>query len=336
MTSFNFGNIKKIILLGGSEILPKIANLFTSNNIEVIVFSSKRHLEEKFNNVSLKEILIKNQIKYFESVNINKDENIKKVITENTIALSLGAAWILKKEFIDLFNGKLVNLHGARLPQNRGCAGISWQIMRKNKLGFCLLHKVDEGVDTGEIIKYKEFIYPAECKTPLDFHNYYFEQNLIFLKDFINEIKQNKSFTLICQPEYLSTYWPRLYTEKHGYINWDWKLEDLETFINAFDSPYQGASTFINEKRVFLKNCLADYNDGSFHPFQTGIVYRKNDDMLFVCAQTGTLIVREIVDKNGANKINEIQVGDRFYTPIDLLEKAKQYRAIYTPSGIKE
>ena len=103
--------------------------------------------------------------------------------------MSIGAAWIFKDYVIkDLFKKKLYNMHGTRLPQNRGGGGFSWQIMMGNRLGFCQLHLVDKGVDTGDIIKTEEFLYPPSCRIPKDYINLYREKNMHFITSFIKEI----------------------------------------------------------------------------------------------------------------------------------------------------
>ena len=50
-----------------------------------------------------------------------------------------------------------------------------------SRLGFCQLHIVDTGVDTGDILQTKEFLYPPSCRVPEDYMKVYFEKN----KDFV-------------------------------------------------------------------------------------------------------------------------------------------------------
>ena len=78
------------------------------------------------------------------------------------------------------------------------------------------------------------------------------------------------------------------------------------------------------------------YNDGPFHPFQTGFIYRKGENTLFVAANEGTLIVNKVLDENGNDIIKEMKVGERFFTGMEHLESAKQFKAVYTPSGLKD
>ena len=50
---------------------------------------------------------------------------------------------------------------------------------------------------------------------------------------------------------------------------------DLFNFINAFDEPYKGASTFLNNGnfgKLYLKKVHLHGGDSSNHPFMSGIV----------------------------------------------------------------
>jgi len=336
MIKINFGDINKVILFGGGLLLRDVAKQLGNSGYEVVVFSAPRHLKEQWEGKTLKEFLIKNGIDFYEVEDINSNEQVLSSISDKTLGLSLGAAWIFKEKLIQLFNGRLINLHGTRLPQNRGGGGFSWQILRKNKLGNCLVHQVFPGIDNGDIVKYKEFVYPESCQIPQDFINYYNQKNIIFIEEFMSQIKAKKDFKVVGQPEYLSMYWSRLNTEKHAFIDWSWSLEHVETFINAFDAPYVGAATFINGQKVFLKGCQVDYNDGSFHPFQQGIIYRKMEDKILVSVNEGTLIINKVLNEDGKGVRDELRLGERFYTPLKYLEQAKLFKAVYTSTGLKD
>lgn len=332
-----FSNIDKYILLGGEILLPELALELRQMGKNVLVVISPRDSKSLVASADcqLDEFLEKNHFEYFVSDDVNKDSNVISEINSGVIGLSIGAAWIFRKEIIDQFAGKLLNIHGAKLPHDRGGGGFSWRILRDNRRGFSLIHQVDTGIDSGPIVKYKEFIYPHWCRVPRDFEQVILEKNQELIRQFIKEVDQGEEFTCMDQPEYLSIYWPRLSTEHHGYVDWSWSLKDIERFICAFDEPYKGASTFVNGKRVFLKNSFVDFSDGVFHPFQNGIVYRKSDNVLFVSTKEGALAVRRVSDEYGEDIAFEINVGDRFYTPFDVLVNAMQYRARYTPHGLE-
>lgn len=331
-----FGRIDTYLLFGGGLLLSECAVELKEMGYSVLVVTSPRHSEGLVSDGSttFTKYLVEHDIEHVVTKDMQADD-ITNRITSSTLGISSGAAWIFHQSFIDRFGDRLLNLHGARLPRDRGAGGFSWQILRDNRLGCCLLHQVDAGVDTGPIIKYREFVYPTWCRIPKDYKEIYFQENRSFLSDFFKEVESVKEFEPVEQLEYLSTYWPRLSTEHHGYLNWSWSLRQIERFICAFDEPYKGASTFVNKKRVFFKNCFVDFNDGGFHPFQTGMVYKKSPGVLFVATEDGTLVLGSVTDEDSSDVMSEIRIGDRFYTPSDVLEQANIFRAVYTPEGLR-
>ena len=332
-----FGKVDSYILLGGGILLLDVAKELRNGDYDVLVVTSPRHMKERLSEVerSFEDCLVQSEIDYLVSENVNTDTQIHNLITSSTVGLSLGAAWIFRKKLIDRFSGKLLNLHGTRLPEDRGGGIFSWRILRDNKLGGCSLHQVDTGVDTGPIIKYAEFIYPEWCRIPKHYTDVYVEESKKFLSAFFDDIERDIEFSPADQLRDLSSYWPRLSTDQHGYLDWDWNLLQIDRFVRAFDEPYMGASTFLNGNRVFLKGSFVDSSSGTFHPFQNGMVYRTSPSKVFVATEDGTLGLGNVTNEKDEDITTTIQVGDRFYTPNNLLEKAKQFRAVFTPKGLK-
>jgi methionyl-tRNA formyltransferase len=148
-------------------------------------------------------------------------------------------------------------------------------------------------------------------------------------------IIDGRAFGTTSQPKYLSSYWPRLSTEQHGYIDWEWSLKDITQFIRAFSDPYEGAMTYVNGTEVRLKQCESFCGDGTFHPFQTGMLYRRDDKRGYIATPEGTLIVDHVVNKEERQMLSDIALGDRFYTPKERLEQAQQTRVHFEPTGIR-
>lgn len=335
----NFGNISRIIVLGGGNLLVKLCLTIAKKKLDIVIVTSERHAEERIKfyeeEMELTEFLDSQNIKFIISENVNTDNNVREYITNETLGISTGAAWILKENFIKLFNGKLLNMHGSRLPQDRGGGGFSWRIMRNDRTGISLFHQIDPGIDTGNIVDLEYYNFPDTCITSADYEKYYIDKNIEFFENFFSKIVNGEDFFTYGQPEYLSSYWPRLSTDIHGAIDWNWELKSLVQFTRAFDEPYKGAFTYLNDKKVRLRKCSEFMGDGVFHPFQNGIIYKKISDTIFVATVQGTLISKEVLNDDGENLLSTINIGDRFYTPIDVLEKAKHSRVIYTPKGIK-
>lgn len=331
-------SIERVVLLGGGNLLLSLVNWCKSEGAPVSVVTSPRHSQEYLNNGStLIDELQNRSVPYVVTSDIGSSE-AKEFLGDlsDAFCLSLGAAWIFKQEIITgIFKDKLFNLHGTRLPQNRGGGGFSWQIMMGNRLGFCQLHLVDSGVDTGDLVRTGEFLYPANCRIPEDYKKVYFNENLDFVIDFIEEIRQQGiDIETTKQSEYFSSYWPRLSTSENGWIDWSESIISLERFICAFDKPYEGCKTFLNSKKVCIRSVMCDFGDQSFHTFQSGIIYRKSSNWLMVATDGGSLIVQEVMDESGTNIIQDVRIGDRFVTPSSYLE-ARYGRVVYTPQGKK-
>lgn len=334
-----FGKINNYVLFGGGVLMFETALNLVKHGKKVLTVTSPRHYRESLGDRSgptLGQSLETEGVACVVSQDVNNDECVMAQLSERALGLSFGAAWIFRQSFIDRFEGRLLNLHGARLPQDRGSGGFSWQILRGNHLGCCLIHQVESGIDTGPVIKHREFVFPNWCRIPIDYQQVYIEANRPFLTEFFDQVDTEADFPCVYQPEYLSAYWPRLSTEHQGFINWTWTVAELERFICAFDEPYEGASTFLKKKRVFLKNCRASPDDGSFHPFQAGMVFRKSEHGLFIATNGGTLLVRSVTDELGVSGSGRVHLGDRFHTPVPFLDSAAEYRAIYTPEGLRQ
>lgn len=333
-----YKNIDKVVLLGGCDLLLEIARWCRSEEIPVLIITSPRHANELIEKgKTLQEILTKENNQWMVATNIegSKVENFLGDL-QNSFCLCVGNAWSFNERVIkNLFKGKLTDLHGTRLPQNRGGAIFSWQIMMGNKLGFCQLHLVNDGENTGDIIKTEEFLYPASCRTPKDYQVLYNQKNLKFVTNFIKKIRE-QSITINTQPqtEYLSTFFPRLNTDEHGWINWNDDIIQLDRFICAFDEPYAGAKCLWRNETVFIKSVSVDFSDASFHAYQSGIVYRNNKKWLSVCANGGTLIIESITDTNGKSLMEHVKVGDRLLSNSKILDN-RNNSIIYTPTGKK-
>jgi methionyl-tRNA formyltransferase len=334
---FELGPFNDLLLLGGGSLLRDLCKWAKKNNFAIRVITSPRHATEHIEGIVLKKFLEEESIPHIVSESIASNE-VHTFVGEisKTFCLSLGAAWIFKPLTIEkVFNNKLFNLHGTRLPQNRGGGGFSWQILTSNRFGFCVLHLIDGGIDTGDIIYFDEFLYPAICRIPEHYSDFYIKQNFSFITKLLEETtNKSKLIKPIAQAEYFSTYWPRLHTTTNAWIDWSWDVYELERFICAFDSPYAGAQTYLNENKIHLKNVSINFQDGAFHSYQAGLVYRKSKNWLCVCVKGAGLIIENVLDENGSDKFDAIKVGDRFFTPYEKLENVK-HRVIYNATGLK-
>jgi len=329
---FFLKNFKTVIFLGESQKFKELIAINRYFNIKTFVITSSD--QSKIINKNINKNIFNNIDDAF------KKFIKKKCNADNTLFVSLGARYIFKKDNIkNLFKQNLVNFHGSRLPLDAGGGGMSWKILREDRIDSHLVHFVDEGLDTGPIISYEQNLFPSNCRIPVEFQSFRLTKFLEFYKNFIKKLKDGFEFEMKPQNHYLGRYNPRLSTIENGFIDWNLNPYDLLNFINAFDDPYLGASTYLNSGnfgKLFIKKVQLHGGDSSNHPFMTGIVTRHDKNWIVV-STTGKhmLIVEKILDKNGKNIISQIKPGDRFFTPIEKIENSRSKRVRYSSKGIK-
>src|SRR5580698_876406 len=83
-------------------------------------------------------------------------DGLKRVVAvKPDMGISIMFGYLLKQEFLSLLPHGCLNLHPAFLPFNRGAHPNVWSIVDRTPAGVTL-HYIDEGVDTGDIIRQKE------------------------------------------------------------------------------------------------------------------------------------------------------------------------------------
>ena len=76
---------------------------------------------------------------------------------------------ILSKDFIKLFNGKIINIHPSLLPKYKGLNTHKRVIQNREKFTGCTVHFVTSKLDSGRIIMQKKIqIYKNDTSKTLE------------------------------------------------------------------------------------------------------------------------------------------------------------------------
>ena len=125
------------------------------------------------------------------------------------------------------------------------------------------------------------------------------------------------------------TYFPRLHTSLHGWIDWSWSGDEIRRFCLAFSDPYPGARTRLAAKDVILKS-ISYIQTPPIHPFCKGLIFRvdKQKGFVDVWVRDGYLRVKSIVCLKTGDSIFP-RLGTRLVTSQDKLIMAlNQYPMI--------
>jgi len=94
----------------------------------------------------------------FEGPDLEKAEGLERIrALRPEIGVSVMFGQILRSEFLKLFPRGCVNLHPGLLPYGRGAYPNVWSIVERTPAGVTL-HRMDQGVDTGEILGQREVV----------------------------------------------------------------------------------------------------------------------------------------------------------------------------------
>ena len=319
---------KKLIIIGynylSHEIFKKI-----EKKIDIHIIFSHRELIFVKNNKLLFETLKKNRKKIILLKNIdNFLNNLKKKFT---VILSIGSTFLIKDTIIKKFKPFLFNCHNTPLPNFRGGANSTYRLMNNNLEGATTIHFLTKTIDAGNILLQKRYKIPEKIDLPYKLDNYIMLKALPLLCKFIIGVMKSNKLKSRKQKNMKSSYFPRLNTEIHGCINWDWEADDIKKFVKSFSYPYKGAFCYIGKNKVKILNCKIKEKNKFNHPFMNGIVHRIDKLNYYVLAKKNIL---EFPKKYVFSK-HKIILGDRMYTRDKDLLRSKSERIKYTPQGIK-
>ncbi len=335
-----FGRIDKIAVFGGSWLTAALIPLLRKQGIPFILFTSARHADEVVTREgkTLRQVAAHHQVEVQISDDINFEPRVASFVDQHTLGIALGAAWVFSPATAALFSGRLLDFMGIPMPQFRGGAHYTWQILQGNRNGSCILQVVHGGLATfhqGEIVTRRDYLFPDTVRIPQDYFDSALREETVFLEEFIAAIKAQHSFPVRELDESTRTYFPFLNTIKQGFVDWRWNTEEIERFICAFDGPYMGATSFIGTRRVHLKDCRADAPAFRGHPFMAGLIFSVNKDSVRVATRDANILIGTVLDADGHNLIPQLNTGDRFYTPQSWLDDAMKFSASYGAHGLE-
>ena len=315
---------KNIFFLGAHHNFNKLKEINESLDLNTFIVTTSNQVSQNKLNRKIVNIFDKLDDKFLMFVK-------KKVNINETIFISLGARWIFNKKIINFFQKRIFNFHRSRLPFDAGGGGFSWRIMNNDRIDNQLVHKITEEIDEGPILMSDAEIIPYEFRLPAQIEKFSSNRFYSFYKKFILKVINDENLSEQQQPKTIGSYYPRLNTKENGWIDWNYNAYDLVNFINAFEDPYMGASTFCNSKRVFIKGVQVHGGEISTHPYLTGLVTRVDKNWLIVSTKSHySIIIEKVLSENQVNIIKQVKVGDRFFTPFEKLEYSKKFRAKYS------
>ncbi len=149
---------KNVVFMGTPDFaVPILEMLIEKTNVVLVVTQPDKEVGRKKELAysPIKKVALENNIKVFQPNKIRLDyDTLKKLDIDLIVTCAFGQ--ILPKEVLDLPKYGSINVHASILPKYRGSAPIQRAIMNGDKTTGITIMYMDEGMDTGDIIKISE------------------------------------------------------------------------------------------------------------------------------------------------------------------------------------
>lgn len=84
---------------------------------------------------------------------VNNSSSLNDNIVENSIGFLFNFDIIIKKNVLSKFKKGIYNIHASKLPRDKGISPVLWAFARGDKEIWSSIYKVDEGIDSGPLVK---------------------------------------------------------------------------------------------------------------------------------------------------------------------------------------
>ena len=168
--------------------VPRLLNLSSANRIE-----------ELYQQYSLDNTEIENSKNTFVK-SVNAKESIQKIQELRPSLIILNGTRIVSKKVLRSIDAKFINTHLGITPLYRGVFGAYWAMVKKDYKNIgTTIHLVDEGIDTGGIIK-QVIVKPTTDDNFVTYPILQLGASLSLMKETIEQISQDQLMTISAPP----------------------------------------------------------------------------------------------------------------------------------------
>ena len=219
------------------------------------------------------------------------------------IILSVNYLFLIERSLFS--KAKLaVNIHGSLLPKYRGRTPHVWAIINNEPETGVTAHLIDDGCDTGDIVKQIKVIID-NTDTGADILEKFNKLYVPLVDEVLSDFEQGSIKTLPQNNKNATFFGKR--TSDDGRINWGWQKERIRNWVRAQAYPYPGAFTYfegLDEKIIIDEAVISDrrYNETD----RNGLIVSLNP----FCVKTpnGVLELRNI---RNLERLTFLEVGQK-------------------------
>ncbi|MGM8213834.1 formyltransferase family protein [Virgibacillus sp. W0430] len=229
-------------------------------SLDLLITLKDEKAKDKSGRIYLDEIANEHDIPLLKIDNIN-DQEVLSSLKEYQIdwLFIIGWSQIAKKDVLEAPTLGCIGMHPTLLPIGRGRAAIPWAIIKGLKETGVTMFKLDEGVDTGDIIG-QGVIKLDQNTTATELYKKVDDMHIALIAKYWHDIVSN-NVILTKQSSADATEWPGRKPED-GEILSSMTMDETDKLVRAVTHPYPGAYYKEKERTIRIWSAKTDENDG--------------------------------------------------------------------------
>ena len=284
----------KIVFMGSAEFgLPSLGELLARHRVAAAVSAPAR---PKGRGLKLVDTPVAAYVKKAASVPLLTPEDvaapqfIDKLTAFGADLFVVVAFRILPKAVFSIPKMGTLNVHASLLPRYRGAAPIHRAIEAGETETGVTVFRIDEGVDTGEIITQKKTPIDGQETAP-ELYQRLSVMGAAALMEAIDALESGKAAP-VRQDGAEATKAPKL-TKEEGRVDWRLPVNEVFNRIRAH-KPFPGSYFFLNGKRINIEWGMVSGGGGTNPPPPTGTVLIARGDCIDVQCGIGALRITKV------------------------------------------
>ncbi len=212
--------------------------------------------------------------------------------------LSINNFWVIRQEILDIPSFATVNFHNAVPGCYHGLNIPSWVIMNGEKSHGSMWHLVEQGIDTGDVLKFETFPV-TDRDTAASLMVKCIRKGIDMFPAVIDQLF-SKELTRLPQQPGASYYGKKDYPESRGYINFELSPESIDRLVRGlnympFANPYLYAKIRWNNREVIVNAVETGDPEPGVLP---GTVLSVDVDEISIQCSDGRITIADAMDEN--------------------------------------
>ena len=306
----------KIIFMGTSDFaVPTLQKLLQNPNHQIVAIytkepaPAKRGMTTQYSPVHL--LALRHNLPILTPKTLKDSTTQQQFVELNSdLAVVISYGLILPSAILNAPKYGCFNVHPSKLPLFRGSAPIQRSLMANVKNSAVCVIKMDEGVDSGDIVNQHDFVIDAE-ENYQDLTSKTAEIGAQLINKTLIDIAENK-LNFIKQNHELATFAKKI-DKSESLINWNKSSQEIINLVRAFNGNIYAHFNYENQKIRILKATASP-----LQPHHLSISNGTILDNNFAIKCSDGIILPQILQKSGKNPLTRHDFLNGFALKVNL------------------